>query len=330
MDHDPAHSHPLSNWPGPLAFVLSGGAAYGATQVGMLQALSEVGIVPDMVVGTSVGALNGIRYATEPSTAIDNLTQIWASMKPSRIFGSRTKVGSAISAARNGMRSNSTALCSPEPLQKLLEDNIGDRHLESLPIRSAVVVTDAQIGQPKLLTRGKVCPALLASTALPGVFPPVNLDGCFYVDGGVSANVPIRQAIAFGAKSVVVLDGTPTSMPGTIPTSVLGSVLHASMIAVRNQRADAIEELVGKYPVLQIPRVTPPSQGGFDFDNSAELMEQGYRSTKNFLQQLPELTDTSRRHSAGTEAPKAPSVNRTDTSGRPHSASPPASSPLKL
>lgn len=333
MDRDPAQSHPLSNWPGPLAFVLSGGAAYGATQVGMLRALSEVGIVPDMVVGTSVGAVNGIRFAAEPATAVDNLTQVWASMKASGIFGARTKVGSAFSAARNGLRSNSAALCAPDSLQKLIEDNIGDRDIENLSIRSAVVVTDAQIGQPKLLTRGKAGPALLASTALPGVLPPVKLDGCFYVDGGVSANVPIRQAIAFGAKSLVVLDATPTSMPGTIPTSVLGSILHSSMIMVRNQRADSVEDLMGKYPVLQIPRVTPPSQGSFDFDNSAELMEQGYRSTKYFLEQLPELTDTSRRHSAPTtpDAPQPPPVNRTEVSDRPHSASPPPPSrPLKL
>ncbi len=78
MDPAPTNPHPLSNWPRPLAFVFSGGGAYGATQVGMLRALTEAGITPDLVVGTSVGALNGVRYASDPAGAIASLTDLCA------------------------------------------------------------------------------------------------------------------------------------------------------------------------------------------------------------------------------------------------------------
>lgn len=334
MDRDPANSHSLSNWPGPLAFVFSGGAAYGATQVGMLKALLEAGIAPDMVVGTSVGALNGTRFAADPSGAVDDLTEVWGSMSSKGVFGGKTKVGAAFNAARNGLRNNNAALCSPNALRSLIDTRISAENLEDLTTPTAIVVTDAQIGQPKLLTRGKVGPALQASSALPGVFPPVKIDGCFYVDGGVSANVPIRQAIAFGAKSVVVLDATPVSMPGTVPTSVINSVLHASMIMLRNQRADAVEELMGRYPILQIPRVTPSTQSSFDFKNSAQLIEIGYSNTQVFLEQLPGLTDASRRHSMGPDTP-SPAAQGTeqpeDEAQAAHSASkPPPPSRLKL
>lgn len=337
MDLDPTKSHPLQNWPRPLSFVLSGGGAYGATQVGMLRALLEVGIVPDIVVGSSVGAMNGVILAAEPDDASDRLAEVWRSMGRARIFGPRMKVARAFSAARHGLRKQSQGLCSPDRLRSLIDAHAPDGTLEDLPTTTVVVVTDALAGRPKLLTHGPIGPALQATSAIPGVFPPVKIGGGYYIDGGVSANVPIRQAVAAGAKSVVVLDANPATMPGTLPHSLVGSVRHASMIMLRNQRADATEDLVGKHPILHVPQVTPTAQDSFDFGNSEALIEAGYTSTRDFVSRLPTLTDTNRLRprTDGDHQEQSPSQPPPPGPGDAHSmpassASPPSPSALKL
>ena len=93
-------------------------------------------------------------------------------------------------------------------------------------------------------------------------------------------------------------------MPGTLPDSVIGSVVHASAIMLRNQRADAIDDLVGKYPILKLPPSTPPTQSSFDFANAAELIRVGNETATDFLSQLPALTDS--RPSADNEQPPPP------------------------
>ena len=295
MALDPPTTSPLANWPRPLAFVLSGGGAYGATQVGMLRALREAGIVPDLLVGTSVGALNATRFAIDADRGAEELVVAWEAISRAGVFGGKTRIGQAWSAARHGLRRNSMAVFSPERLRNLIDTHLPVARLEDLPIPTAVVVTDALVGRPKLLTQGEIGPALEASSALPGVFPPVKIEGCFYVDGGVTANVPIRQALDFGAKSLVVLDANPASMPGTLPTSIVGSMMHASMIMLRNQRADATEALMGRHPILHLPQVTPVDQSSFDFSNTTDLIDSGYSSTRYFLDRLPDLADPSGR-----------------------------------
>ena len=285
---------PLSHWPEPLAFVLSGGGSYGAVQVGMLKALQEAGITPDLVVGSSVGALNGVRYAASPGDAVATLEDIWRSMDRSGVFGGRSRPGQIWAATRRILRRNTSSAFSPERLRAMIDTHLPASDLDDLPIRAAIVVTDAMLGRPKALTRGQLGPLLQASAALPGIFPPVQVDGCFYIDGGVTANVPIRQAIDLGARGVVVLDANPRTMPGTIPDSFTGSLLHASMIMLRNQRADADDELKGRLPILHLPQPTPPEQSSFDFGQADELMSAGYSSTRSFLSQLPELADTNR------------------------------------
>ncbi|MEM7323331.1 MAG: patatin-like phospholipase family protein [Actinomycetota bacterium] len=297
---------PLQHWPRPLTFVLSGGGAYGATQVGMIRALRQAGIDPDMVVGTSVGALNGTLLAANPILAVDRLTKIWNSLTESGVFGGRSRFGAALSAIRNGLKVHNPGLVSPEALQRLIDTHLPVSAIEELSVPTGIVVTDALVGTPKVLSRGPISPALRASAAIPGVFPPVGIDGCFYVDGGVSANVPIRQAVAFGAKSIVVLDANPGSMPGTLPDSVIGSIVHASAIMLRNQRADAVEDLVGKYPILKLPPSTPPTKNSFDFEDSEALIETGFDVTRDFLRQLPDLTDTSPTRAERTEEPPPP------------------------
>ena len=214
MSTDPAPlpppvAHPIGQWPRPLAFVLSGGGAFGSGQVGMLRALACRGIRPDLVVGTSIGALHGAVLAAHPDDAPDLLAAFWEGASRRSVFGGR----------RDTVRSlvHTRSLASFHRLERLLDDALGDRGFGELTIPFAAVATDALTGDPVLLDDGDLRLALAASAAVPGVFPPVTIGGRPYVDGGVSANVPIRQALAFGAASVLVLDVTPDTAATGVP-----------------------------------------------------------------------------------------------------------------
>lgn len=294
MTRHPPTPIPFDDWPRPLAFALSGGGAYGSVQVGMIKALLERGVVPDLIVGSSVGALNGALLAARPDSAVEELTELWRSMNRRVVFGGRSGAGVPVirlagiglagiglGMARNLMRDG--ALCRPDRLGALIERRLGSLSFEDLPIRFAAVVTDAQSGQPDLLCRGPVQGALIASTAIPGVFPRVTLDGRVFVDGGVAANVPIRQAITFGANSVLSLDASPATPPTAIPGRLVGGLLHSVNLMIRNQRAHAVEDLAPRHRIALLPNVTPPDISSFDFGHTEELLDRSYRETVSFL-----------------------------------------------
>lgn len=291
---DGAPSSPLANWPRPLCFVLSGGGSFGAVQVGMIRALHEAGISPDLIVGTSVGALNGVQVANDPATAADILVEIWSEIGLKQILGTKTRLGTAWNVLRNLRGQDGPNIYRAEALSRLIESHVQVENIEDLAVPAAIVATDVLVGAPKLLRQGRLTIALQASAAMPGVFPPVEIDGCFYVDGGVAANVPIRPAIAAGARSVVVLDATPGQMRGFIPRTPIEAAVQASQIMLRNQVANATEELATRHPIVRLPQPTPPALNSFDFSHTLELIDAGFVATKAFLADLPSLTDTNR------------------------------------
>ncbi len=274
-DADNLQLPPLHDWPRPLAFVLSGGGAFGSVQAGMLRALEQHDVRPDLVVGTSVGSLNGALLALEPDTAADRLADIWRRMSRRHVFGH-----GRLAVVRNLARHRT--LSRFDALERLIDDLLPVERFDGLAVPLAAVATDAVTGEPELLREGLIKPALLASSAIPRVFPPVTLDGRSYIDGGFSANLPIRQAIAFGARSVVALDASALPPP-TAPGGFAGGALHLASLMVRNQRAHAVEDLAGRYPILVLPTVTPHDMGSFNFDRTDELIEAGYRRADETL-----------------------------------------------
>lgn len=270
-------SDPFADWPRPLAFALSGGGAYGATQVGMLRALTEAGVVADLVVGSSVGALNGVVVAAHPGDAADRLADVWRRIDRRTIFG-----GGTLAALFTLARTRSS-LCRPDLLAGLIGEHIEHEALEGLPVPFAAVATDLLTGEPELLSTGAIRPALLASAAIPGIFPRVVIDGRHYIDGGVSANVPIRQAIAFGAASVLVLDANPAHTADRPPERLVPSLVHTVSVMLRSQRAHAVDELAHRYRVVTLPRVTPAEMSSFDFRRSTELVDLAHRHTAAFI-----------------------------------------------
>lgn len=274
----------LSKWPRPLAFVLSGGGSYGATQAGMLQALSEHEIQPDMVIGTSVGALNGAMFAADPDTAAEKLAEIWTSMSRSELLGGEGPLSAIREVIRAGLHRDTPSVASLGPLGDLIDRYTAVAQIENLKVPLAVVVTDALAGNTVVITEGPLKIALQASAAIPGVFPPVEHLGRYFIDGGVTANVPVRQAIDNGAKSIIVLDCIPATFTGEIPRSVVGSLLHASHIMLRNQPANSSDVLTENIPILRLPATTPPDYHSFDFDRSEQLISTAYASSHEAIE----------------------------------------------
>ncbi|MDA3038787.1 MAG: patatin-like phospholipase family protein [Actinomycetota bacterium] len=260
------------DWPRPLAFALSGGGSYGAAQVGMIRALLEHGIVPDLVVGVSVGALNGALLAARPDSAVTELVDLWSRIDRRTIFGSNP-----FGLVRNLVRDG--ALCRPSLLGSLIDDHLHARTFADLLVPFAAVVTEASTGAPELLTSGHLRTALLASAAIPGVFSRVTIGDREFLDGGVSANVPIRQAIAFGASTVISLDPSPSTPPSAFPGRIVGGLPRSVNLMIRNQQAHDVKELTDRYTVVSIPSVTPGDVSSFDFTATARLVEASYEST---------------------------------------------------
>ena len=186
--------------PRPIAFVLSGGSSLGALHVGMLQALEEAGLKPDLLVGTSVGALNAAFVGAGFTRArLAELAAAWRAITTREVFA-----GLGLWSAARALLGVGT-LASPAGLRSILE-----RHLPaacaSLEIPTAVVATDLATGRAVVLRDGDLRRNVLASAAIPGVFPPVTRGEQTLVDGGVVAQVPLLQARDLGARTLVVLD----------------------------------------------------------------------------------------------------------------------------
>ena len=182
------------------AFVFGGGGLLGACEAGMALALLESGVVPDVIVGTSVGAINGVAIAADPSPAgAKRLVEMWQQITAGDVLAG-TFLGRLGRLARSG-----THLHENEPLRKLLTETLPATRFDELPVRFECVAASIEQAQEHWFTQGDLVPAVLASAALPGVLPPVEIDGEHFLDGGLVNSIPIARALALGADVVYVL-----------------------------------------------------------------------------------------------------------------------------
>jgi NTE family protein len=196
------------------AFVLGGGGVLGAVEVGMLRALLERGIVPDLVLGTSVGALNGAMVARQPELAVvERLTRLWTATAQGReVFGDRP-----LRTVRRAV-STGTHIYSSTPLRMRLEDELGDVRFEDLPVRFSVCAASIERAAEHWFTSGPAVPAILASAAVPGLLPPAEIDGEHFLDGGLVNSIPVGRAVELGATRVFVLQVGRIDRPLKAPT----------------------------------------------------------------------------------------------------------------
>jgi NTE family protein len=265
------------------AFVLSGGGNQGVGQVGMLRALIERGIIPDVVVGTSAGALNGSAICYAPNlTGVAQLATVWEALTAAEVFP-----GSKFHRAWNVVR-RGTHLFESSGLESLIDRSSPARSFGDLQIPLRVVATDLDTGEEVVLARGPLKPALLASTALPGVFPIVHHAGRRLVDGGVVDNVPLWHALAGPVDRVFVLN--VSSNAGERQERSPLDVVMASFGHARNQRFEL--ELRHTRPDVDVIVLPRPFDGRdlFDFTGAAPIIEDGYRRTSDALDRLVEPT----------------------------------------
>jgi NTE family protein len=181
------------------AVVLGGGGVLGAVQVGQIRALLDSGVRPGLVVGTSVGAMNGaVLAASDPSEAADRLGAVWRSPDAAAVFA-------AGPLARVRELARSGAAHSPEPLRRALDTQLGDRLIEDLPVRFQCCASSIEDAAEHWFDHGPVVEAVLASAAVPGLLPPVEIGGRHYLDGGLVNSIPLGRAVELGARRVFVL-----------------------------------------------------------------------------------------------------------------------------
>lgn len=260
-----------------IAFVFSGGGSLGAVQVGMLRALGEAGIHPDLCVGSSVGALNAAWLAQNADAGIEDLARTWKGIHREDVFPTTPmQLGLALLARRQ-------YLVSPRGLHGLLERSLGRRRIERLPTRLAIVTTDVNTGQRLVLTRGELIPALLASCAIPGVFPPVRIGSRHLMDGGVADNTAISVAAELGADVIYVLPSGYACALDRPPATALGMVLHALTLVIHDRLVAEAGWVARRVDLRIAPPLCPLGVSPADFGQSVELIERAYAQTQRWL-----------------------------------------------
>ena len=240
-------------------WVLGGGAARGAAQVGVLRALLEAGLPPpDRVIGVSVGALNGVVLARHPGLAgVQMLEATWSSRLAADVFRARPVESLLTRLSGTG----GLGLLPPGALSRLVLRQLsllGVSRFDDLAVPLQVGVTSLADGQAHLLEQGELYPALAASTAIPGVFPGVEVDGERYYDGGVADNDPLVRAVDQGADEVLAVTLCGTAGGTARPRRWL-ELLGQSVAVMLNQRMLAdFDRVRGRARVLVFAPQLPP------------------------------------------------------------------------
>jgi len=263
-----------------VAFVLSGGGPLGALQVGAMRAMFEHGIVPELIVGTSVGALNAAFIAFDPTREGSiKLESTWRTLANEDLFPT-----SRLKAPWTRFLMRGDRVFENSGIRRIVLGGLGEVMFGDARIPLAVIGADLETGEERIFASGAVLPALLASTALPGIYPPVAVDGRPYIDGGVANNVPVAPALAMGAGTVYVLDTTAVNHRRRDLNRPLDYLMHAFTLS-RGSRYRV------ELPYLQAgARVIPVPVPRLDFhvplaslEYSGRLIDISYETADLFL-----------------------------------------------
>ena len=262
------------------AFVLSGGASLGAVQAGMLRALYERAIAPDLVVGTSVGALNGAFIASRPpspETALE-LAEVWRRVGRWSVFPLNPLTGLF------GFLGARDHFISDRGLKSLVRAKLGMENIQDSPTPLHMIATDLLSGKEVRLSKGDAFSAVMASTAIPGVFPAVEREGRLLMDGAVANNTPIAHAIDLGAERIFVM---PTGNACDLPEAPRGAVamlLHAMSLLVMRRLLVEVEMLSDRAELIVLPPPCPLTIAPIDFSHADELIHRGYEDSRHYLE----------------------------------------------
>jgi NTE family protein len=259
------------------AFVLAGGGSLGAVQAGMLLELMANGLRPDLIVGVSAGALNGAFLAHDPGpAAAEHSASLWRQITTREALGLSWRSMLGIVGLRNHV-----ADC--RGLRGLLERELPYRRFDAARVPLHIVAADEATGEEVLLSEGDVHAAVLASTAIPGVFAPVTIGGRRLVDGAVATGAPIATAARLGARRLIVLPCGFTCVEAAVPRHAVGRAMHAiALLGARQLRRD-FEQYAGKLALRLVPPLCPLATSSFDYSHGDALIAAARQSTRRWL-----------------------------------------------
>jgi NTE family protein len=261
------------------AFVFAGGGSFGAVQVGMLQSLAAHGITADMVVGSSVGALNGAFYAGDPTLeGVRRLAAIWRGLQRQDVFPLTWKTLLGFILRRD-------FLITHDGIRKLVDDHIPFRNLQDARLPVHIVTTDIISGDSIVLSEGSTAEAIVASTAIPGAFAPIRYRDHYLADGAISSNTPIRVAVKQGATRLIILPTGHACANQTPPVGAVANALHALTLLIARQLVSELENLDPAIEHFVVPPLCPLVGSPYDFSRTSDHIERATRTTDAWLAQ---------------------------------------------
>lgn len=297
-------------WRSYTAFVLSGGGARGALQVGALRALLECGERPDVIVGTSIGSWNGAVLALNPTLAgVELVEQAWRTAHPTRVMlGIEPRVGTAQALAAMRALTAVRRLAAGEPslygdagMRQMIAGLLGDVTFEQMAVPLRVIAADITHGTRAIFGTGPVAPAVLASSAIPGIFPPVRIGEAVYVDGGTLDNASIETALMLGARRIFVLDvgydehGSHAALWSEVQPEdshrrrsagvlAISAVLERTTQVISRYQLDRTLQRVPPGVEVHVMRLGAKAGGGaLEFEKAPHWMKQGYEAAVAYL-----------------------------------------------
>ena len=290
------------------ALVLGGGGTRGAVQIGMLQVLTEHGFVPDRIYGSSVGAVNGVVFAGDPTReGVERMTEIWRGLTRDDVYPQGRLHGPWLYVQQRDSVYPNTGL------RKVIEAGVDFERLEDARIPVEVVATSLTDGQERWFTYGSAMDAVLASTAVPAIFPPVEIDGERFIDGGVVNNVPVTRAIESGATRVVVLLCGPPAYAPSSPRRPVEAMLNALLISIHARFARDMARLPPGVDVIVCSGAEGGTRDFDDFSTTESLIAHGRE----------EASEVVRRYGLGVPGAFTEATGPAPPSGAAGAAAPP-------
>lgn len=259
------------------AFVFAGGGSFGAIQVGMLHSLVANGVSADMVVGSSVGAINGAYFAGAPTLkGVLELETIWRGLTRHDVFPITWRTLLGFIWRRD-------FLIPHDGLRKLLEDHMPYRNLQDAQLPVHIVTTDIVSGESVVLSSGQAVEAIVASTSIPGAFAPVRYKDRYLADGAISANTPVKVAVEKGARRLIILPTGYACAADKPPVGAVANALHALTLLIARQLVNDLEDLPPDIEYFVVPPLCPLLGSPYDFSLTSEHIERSIRSTDDWL-----------------------------------------------
>jgi NTE family protein len=261
------------------AFVFAGGGSFGAIQVGMMHALAANGVSADMVVGSSVGAINGAYFAGTPTLkGVLELETIWRGLTRRDVFPVTWRTMLGFIWRRD-------FLIPHDGIRKLLDDHLPYRNLQDAQLPVHIVTTDIVTGESVVISDGSAVEAIVASTAIPGAFAPVPYKGRYLADGAISSNTPIKVAVAKGARRLIILPTGYACATDAPPVGAVANALHALTLLIARQLVSELEDLAPDIEYFVVPPLCPLVGSPYDFSRTSDHIERAIKSTDAWLAQ---------------------------------------------